>query len=228
MTKPIKRSSGSSGPRISPRKPGKALAFANFFAKTFKAKLDGPARSCPTAPACTRPGPKSRRSSRARSRRASPTPGSSSTDVRDGGRLPGQGRSSPRARRSRSSLDTAQGRRLGPHRRRRGAAVGARAEPHRGRHPPDLRGSRIPVLVTKGRRPGRRPSRRSSSRPISRPRRTSNATTPGGWPSPGREPDLLYVLELFGRDFRLTDEMFKTVLKKLEARRRRRSTGPSR
>ncbi len=31
----------------------------------------------------------------------------------------------------------------------------------------------------------------------------------------------LYVLELFGHDFRLTDEMFASVLKKLQARKKR-------
>jgi nucleotide-binding universal stress UspA family protein len=31
----------------------------------------------------------------------------------------------------------------------------------------------------------------------------------------------LYVLELFGHDFRLTDQMFDTVLKKLQARKKR-------
>ena len=85
-----------------------------------------------------------------------------------------------------------------------------------------LRGSRVPVLVTKGTDPKVRPIRKilvptdfSASEDIER----DHAWKLGK--SLGASLTFLYVLELFGHDFRLTDQMFASVLKKLEARRKR-------
>jgi len=85
-----------------------------------------------------------------------------------------------------------------------------------------LRGSRIPVLVTKG-----TTARPQAVKKILVPTdftASEDVERDHAWrlaKSLGASLTFLYVLELFGRDFRLTDEMFKTVLKKLEARRRR-------
>jgi nucleotide-binding universal stress UspA family protein len=85
-----------------------------------------------------------------------------------------------------------------------------------------LRGSRVPVLVTKG--------------TTAKPQGIKKVLVPTDFSiDEDVERDhawmlakkldasltFLYVLEVFGHDFRLTDEMFKSVLKKLEARRRR-------
>jgi nucleotide-binding universal stress UspA family protein len=85
-----------------------------------------------------------------------------------------------------------------------------------------LRGSRVPVLVTKG--------------TTAKPQAMAKILVPTdfsvredlerdhAWKlakALGASLTFLYVLELFGHDFRLTDEMFKTVRGKLEARRKR-------
>jgi nucleotide-binding universal stress UspA family protein len=85
-----------------------------------------------------------------------------------------------------------------------------------------LRGSRVPVLVTKG--------------TTARPEALKKILVPTDF-SAGEDIErdyawmlakkldasltFLYVLELFGHDFRLSEEMFHAVLKKLQARRRR-------
>jgi nucleotide-binding universal stress UspA family protein len=85
-----------------------------------------------------------------------------------------------------------------------------------------LRGSRVPVLVTKGTtaKPGAIkkilvPTDFSIDEDVERDHAWMLAKKLGAGLT------FLYVLEVFGHDFRLTDEMFKSVLKKLEARRRR-------
>ena len=85
-----------------------------------------------------------------------------------------------------------------------------------------LRGSRVPVLVTKG--------------TTARPEAIQRILVPTDFSAAEDiERDcawalaksfkagltFLYVLELFGHDFRLTDEMFAAVLKKLQARKKR-------
>jgi nucleotide-binding universal stress UspA family protein len=84
-----------------------------------------------------------------------------------------------------------------------------------------LRGSRVPVLVTKGTTAKPQaikkilvPTDFSVNEDIERDHAWRLAKALGAGLT------FLYVLEIFGHDFRLTDEMFKTVLKKLEARRR--------
>jgi nucleotide-binding universal stress UspA family protein len=85
-----------------------------------------------------------------------------------------------------------------------------------------LRGSRVPVLVTKGTTAKPEaihkilvPTDFSASEDIERDHAWRLAK------SLGASLTFLYVLELFGHDFRLTETMFDTVLKRLEARRRR-------
>lgn len=85
-----------------------------------------------------------------------------------------------------------------------------------------LRGARVPVLVTKG--------------TTAKPEAIKKILVPTDF-SIGEDTErdhawrlakvlgsslmFLYVLELFGHDFRLTDEMFDAVLKKLQARKKR-------
>lgn len=85
-----------------------------------------------------------------------------------------------------------------------------------------LRGSRVPVLVTKGTTARPKdlkkilvPTDFSAAEDIERDHAWMLAKKLGA------ALTFLYVLEIFGHDFRLTDQMFQAVLKKLEARRRR-------
>ena len=85
-----------------------------------------------------------------------------------------------------------------------------------------LRGSRVPVLVTKGTTAKPEaikkilvPTDFSAAEDIERDHAWRLAKTLGAGLM------FLYVLELFGHDFRLTDEMFNAVLKKLQARKKR-------
>jgi len=85
-----------------------------------------------------------------------------------------------------------------------------------------LRGSRVPVLVTKGTtaKPGAIkkilvPTDFSAAEDIERDHAWRLAKTLDA------SLMFLYVLELYGHDFRLTDEMFNAVLKKLQARKKR-------
>jgi nucleotide-binding universal stress UspA family protein len=85
-----------------------------------------------------------------------------------------------------------------------------------------LRGSRVPVLVTKGLDAEAKPIRRilvptdfSAREDIERDHAWMLAKAFGA------SLTFLYVLELFGHDLRLTEPMFATMRKKLEARRRR-------
>jgi nucleotide-binding universal stress UspA family protein len=85
-----------------------------------------------------------------------------------------------------------------------------------------LRGSRVPVLVTKGTdaKVGDLskilvPTDFSEGEDIERDHAWKLAKALGS------SLTFLYVLELFGHDFRLTDEMFDTVLKKLQARKKK-------
>ncbi len=85
-----------------------------------------------------------------------------------------------------------------------------------------LRGARVPVLVTKG-TDGKIgdlgkilvPTDFSSDEDLERDQAWKLAKVLGS------SLTFLYVLELFGHDFRLTDEMFDSVLKKLQARKKR-------
>ena len=85
-----------------------------------------------------------------------------------------------------------------------------------------LRGSRVPVLVTKGTTAKPEaikkilvPTDFTAAEDIEREHAWRLAKTLGA------SLMFLYVLELFGHDFRLTDEMFQAVLKKLQARKKR-------
>jgi nucleotide-binding universal stress UspA family protein len=85
-----------------------------------------------------------------------------------------------------------------------------------------LRGARVPVLVTKGTDAKLRPIQRilvptdfSAAEDIERDHAWRLAKAFGA------SLMFLYVLELFGHDFRLTEEMFGAALKKLQARRKR-------
>jgi nucleotide-binding universal stress UspA family protein len=85
-----------------------------------------------------------------------------------------------------------------------------------------LRGARVPVLVTKGTdaKPGAItkilvPTDFSTEEDVERDHAWRLAKVLGA------SLKFLYVLELFGHDFRLTDEMFASVLKKLQARKKR-------
>lgn len=85
-----------------------------------------------------------------------------------------------------------------------------------------LRGSRVPVLVTKGTTAKPEaikkilvPTDFSAAEDIEREHAWRLAKTLGA------SLMFLYVLELFGHDFRLTNEMFQAVLKKLQARKKR-------
>jgi len=85
-----------------------------------------------------------------------------------------------------------------------------------------LRSSRVPVLVTKGTDAKVQPIKKilvptdfSAAEDIERDHAWRLGKTFGA------SLTFLYVLELFGHDFRLTDEMFDTVLKKLQARKKR-------
>ncbi len=85
-----------------------------------------------------------------------------------------------------------------------------------------LRSTRVPVLVTKGTkgRPGTIkkilvPTDFSAKEDLERDHAWKLAKVLGA------SLKFLYVLELFGHDFRLTDEMFASVLKKLQARKKR-------
>jgi nucleotide-binding universal stress UspA family protein len=85
-----------------------------------------------------------------------------------------------------------------------------------------LRGSRVPVLVTKG-----TTGKPAAIKKILVPTDFSvaeDAERDYAWML-AKKLDagltFLYVLEIFGHDFRLTEEMFQAVLKKLKARRRR-------
>jgi nucleotide-binding universal stress UspA family protein len=85
-----------------------------------------------------------------------------------------------------------------------------------------LRGARVPVLVTKGTDAkvgdlGKIlvPTDFSSEEDVERDHAWKLARVLGS------SLTFLYVMELFGHDFRLTDEMFASVLKKLQARKRR-------
>ncbi|MEN6560552.1 MAG: universal stress protein [Acidobacteriota bacterium] len=85
-----------------------------------------------------------------------------------------------------------------------------------------LRGSRVPVLVTKG-----TAARPEAIKKILVPTDFSAAEDierDHAWrlaKALGASLMFVYVLELFGHDFRLTDEMFNAVLKKLQARKKR-------
>ena len=85
-----------------------------------------------------------------------------------------------------------------------------------------LRGARVPVLVTKG-----TTAKPQAIKKILVPTdftATEDVERDHAWrlaKTLGASLTFLYVLEFFGHDFRLTDEMFKAVLKKLEARRKR-------
>ncbi len=85
-----------------------------------------------------------------------------------------------------------------------------------------LRSARVPVLVTKGTDAKVQPIKKilvptdfSAAEDIERDHAWRLGKTLGA------SLTFLYVLELFGHDFRLTDEMFDTVLKKLQARKKR-------
>ena len=85
-----------------------------------------------------------------------------------------------------------------------------------------LRGSRVPVLVTKGAEAKVGdlkkilvPTDFSSEEDVERDHAWRLAKALGS------SLTFLYVLELFGHDFRLTDQMFDSVLKKLQARKKR-------
>jgi nucleotide-binding universal stress UspA family protein len=85
-----------------------------------------------------------------------------------------------------------------------------------------LRGSRVPVLVTKGTDAkigdlGKIlvPTDFSAAEDVERDHAWKLAKVLGS------SLTFLYVMELFGHDFRLTDEMFDSVLKKLQARKKR-------
>lgn len=85
-----------------------------------------------------------------------------------------------------------------------------------------LRGARVPVLVTKGTDAkvgdlGKIlvPTDFSSDEDVERDQAWKLAKVLGS------SLTFLYVMELFGHDFRLTDEMFDAVLKKLQARKKR-------
>lgn len=85
-----------------------------------------------------------------------------------------------------------------------------------------LRGSRVPVLVTKGTDAKVRlirkilvPTDFSAAEDVDRDHAWALARMFGA------SLTFLYVLELYGHEFRLTDRMFETVLKKLRARQRR-------
>ncbi len=85
-----------------------------------------------------------------------------------------------------------------------------------------LRGARVPVLVTKGTtakpeaiRKVLVPTDFSAGEDIERDHAWRLAKVLGS------SLMFLYVLELFGHDFRLTDEMFDAVLKKLQGRKKR-------
>ena len=85
-----------------------------------------------------------------------------------------------------------------------------------------LRGARVPVLVTKGTK-----ARPEAIKKILVPTDVSakeDVERDHAWNLAkrfGASLTFLYVLELFGHDFRLTDEMFASVLKKLKARKKR-------
>jgi nucleotide-binding universal stress UspA family protein len=85
-----------------------------------------------------------------------------------------------------------------------------------------LRGARVPVLVTKGTdakvgdlKKILVPTDFSSEEDVERDYAWKLAKALGS------SLTFLYVLELFGHDFRLTDQMFDSVLKKLQARKKR-------
>jgi len=85
-----------------------------------------------------------------------------------------------------------------------------------------LRGSRVPVLVTKGAEAKVGdlkkilvPTDFSAAEDVERDQAWRLAKALGS------SLTFLYVLELFGHDFRLTDEMFDSVLKKLQARKKK-------
>lgn len=85
-----------------------------------------------------------------------------------------------------------------------------------------LRGARVPVLVTKGTdakvgdlKKILVPTDFSSEEDVERDYAWKLAKALGS------SLTFLYVLELFGHDFRLTDQMFDSVLKKLQARMKR-------
>ena len=85
-----------------------------------------------------------------------------------------------------------------------------------------LRGARVPVLVTKGTTAKPQalkkilvPTDFSAAEDIERDHAWRLGRTLGA------SLTFLYVLEIFGHDFRLTDEMFGQVLKKLQARKKR-------
>jgi nucleotide-binding universal stress UspA family protein len=85
-----------------------------------------------------------------------------------------------------------------------------------------LRGADVPVLVTKGTDAKVTPIEKilvptdfSADEDVERGQAWKLAKAFGA------DLTFLYVLELFGHDFRLTDEMFASVLKKLQARKKR-------
>jgi nucleotide-binding universal stress UspA family protein len=85
-----------------------------------------------------------------------------------------------------------------------------------------LRGARVPVLVTKGTDAKVAPIGKilvptdfSSEEDIERDYAWKLAKTFGATLT------FLYVLELFGHDFRMTDQMFTSVLKRLEGRKKK-------
>jgi nucleotide-binding universal stress UspA family protein len=85
-----------------------------------------------------------------------------------------------------------------------------------------LRSARVPVLVTKGTK-----TRPDAIKKILVPTDFSakeDLERDHAWKLAkvlGASLKFLYVMELFGHDFRLTDEMFASVLKKLQARKKR-------
>jgi nucleotide-binding universal stress UspA family protein len=85
-----------------------------------------------------------------------------------------------------------------------------------------LRGARVPVLVTKG-----TDAKVGDLKKILVPTdftAEEDVERDYAWKlakALGSSLTFLYVLELFGHDFRLTDQMFDTVLKKLQARKKR-------
>jgi nucleotide-binding universal stress UspA family protein len=85
-----------------------------------------------------------------------------------------------------------------------------------------LRGARVPVLVTKGTDAKVAPIEKilvptdfTSAEDVERDYAWKLAKTFGA------SLTFLYVLELFGHDFRMTDQMFTSVMKKLEGRKKK-------
>ncbi|MCK7490903.1 MAG: universal stress protein [Comamonadaceae bacterium] len=201
-----------------------ALAYASFFAKTFKAKLIALHVVPDFAPALYEAWPRSAGGAgrQDRGQQDLAPRSSSSTCARPRASAPTRS-SSPRARRPRSSSRTAKKEGADLIVVGRKGHLGPRTEPHRQRHPPDPAGLPRPGPGDQGHRrqgpadPGKIlvPTDFSASEDIERDHAWELAKALGS------SLTFLYVLELFGHDFRLTDEMFASVLKKLQARQKR-------